>query len=313
MGTTLQNVDLNLLKALDALLDERSVTRAAERLSLTQPAVSGMLTRLRESFNDPLFTRAQRGIVPTLRALELAGPVKAILAEVDELLQPQQFDPLTAEMTMHIAATDYALRAVVVPFMAQLRREAPGIRVAVVPVNNATLQEQFERGEVDMALLTPDTTPQELHSRRLFDEEYVCLLRDDHPLAADGPLTLDAFCAYDHALVSYPGGSFSGVTDEALAALGRRRRVTLSVCSFLVLPDILRLSDLISVVPRRLALNGAGLIILPPPLPVAGFTKTLAWHERTHRHKGHQWLRQLLISTASEATDLVTSTTRSVT
>ena len=221
MSTTLQNVDLNLLKALDALLDERSVTRAAERMSLTQPAVSGMLTRLRESFDDPLFTRAQRGIVPTLRALELAAPVKAILAEVDELLQPQQFNPLTAEVTMHIAATDYALRAVIVPFMARLRREAPGIRIAVVPVNNATLQEQFERGEVDMALLTPDTTPHELHTRRLFDEEYVCLLREDHPLAADGALTLDTFCAHDHALVSYPGGSFSGVTDEALAALGR--------------------------------------------------------------------------------------------
>jgi len=305
--STLHNVDLNLLKTLDALLDERSVTRAAERLSLTQPAVSGMLTRLRESFDDPLFTRAQRGIVPTLRALELAAPVKAILAEVEGLLQPQQFDPLTANMTLHIAATDYALRAVIVPFMARLRREAPGIRVAVVPVNNETLQDQFERGAVDLALLTPDTTPQELHTRRLFDEEYVCLLRDDHPLISTGPLTLDAFCALDHALVSYPGGNFSGVTDTALAALGRSRRVTLSICSFLVLPEILRLSDLISVVPRRLAIAGAGLTQLPPPLTIPGFTKTLAWHERTHRHKGHQWLRQLLITIADETTNPVTS------
>lgn len=307
MSSTIHNLDLNLLKALDALLDERSVTRAAERLSLTQPAVSGMLTRLRESFDDPLFTRAQRGIVPTLRALELAAPVKAILAGVDELLQPQQFDPLSAGMTLHIAATDYALRAVIVPFMARLKREAPGIRIVVVPVNNETLQDQFERGAVDMALLTPDTTPQELHSRRLFDEEYVCLLREDHPLLTAGPLTLDAFCALDHALVSYPGGSFSGVTDTALAALGLSRRVTLSICSFLVLPEILRLCDLISVVPRRLAIDDAGLTMLPPPLPIPGFTKTLAWHERTHGHKGHQWLRQLLISVAGSTAKPVTS------
>lgn len=306
MRSNIHNVDLNLLKTLDALLDERSVTRAAERLSLTQPAVSGMLTRLRDSFDDPLFTRAQRGIVPTLRALELAAPVKAILAEVEELLQPQQFDPLTAEMTLQIAATDYALRAVIVPFIARLRREAPGIRVAVVPVNNEILQEQFERGAVDLALLTPDTTPQELHTRHLFDEEYVCLLRDDHPLASAGPLTLDAFCALEHALVSYPGGNFSGVTDTALAALDRSRRVTVSVCSFLVLPEILRLSDLISVVPRRLAIPGAGLTQLPPPLTLPGFSKTLAWHQRTHRHKGHQWLRQLLITVADETTLSVT-------
>ena len=303
----LSSVDLNLLVVFEALYQTRNVTAAGGRLNRAQPSVSNALSRLRLLFDDPLFTRAQRGIVPTLRALELAAPVKAILAEVEGLLQPQQFDPLTANMTLHIAATDYALRAVIVPFMARLRREAPGIRVAVVPVNNETLQDQFERGAVDLALLTPDTTPQELHTRRLFDEEYVCLLRDDHPLISTGPLTLDAFCALEHALVSYPGGNFSGVTDTALAALGRSRRVTLSICSFLVLPEILRLSDLISVVPRRLAIAGTGLTQLPPPLTIPGFTKTLAWHERTHRHKGHQWLRQLLIIIADETTNPVTS------
>ncbi|ERK09099.1 MAG: LysR family transcriptional regulator [Pantoea sp.] len=298
MKTDIRNLDLNLLKALDALLDERSVTRAAERLSLTQPAVSGMLTRLRECFDDPLFTRAQRGIVPTLRALELATPVKNILAEVGELLKPREFDPATAEMTLNVAATDYALRAVVVPFMAALRQQAPGIRVAVLPVNNDLLPMQFERGAVDVALITPETTPPELHAKTLYAEDYVCLLRADHPLAQSGVLSLDEFCSQDHALVSYVGGSFYGVTDEALAALGRTRRVTLSVCSFLVLPEILRVSDLISVVPRRLALNTAGLKIVAPPLDIPGFTKSVAWHERTHRDPGHRWLRELLFSTA---------------
>lgn len=299
MKTDLRTLDLNLLKALDALLDERSVTRAAERLSLTQPAVSGMLTRLRECFDDPLFTRTQRGIVPTLRALELALPVKNILTEVSALLQPKQFDPATAEMTINIAATDYALRAVIVPFMAALRQLAPGIRVAVLPVNNEQLALQFERGSVDIALVTPDTAPPELHARALYAEEYVCLMRDDHPLANQKTLTLDDFCAQDHALVSYLGGSFHGVTDAALNAMGRSRRVTLSVCSFLVLPEILRVSDLISVVPRRLALNHVGLKVFAPPLEIQGFSKTVAWHERTHRDAGHRWLRELLFTTVS--------------
>ncbi|ORM71562.1 LysR family transcriptional regulator [Pantoea rwandensis] len=298
MKTDIRNLDLNLLKALDALLDERSVTRAAERLSLTQPAVSGMLTRLRECFDDPLFTRTQRGIIPTLRALELAQPVKSILAEVSELLQPKAFEPAIAEMTVKIAATDYALRAVIVPFMAALRLQAPGIRVAVLPVNNEQLSAQFERGDVDFALITPETAPPDLHARALYDEEYVCLLRADHPLTQPEGLTLDTFCEHDHALVSYVGGNFSGVTDEALALCGRTRRVTLSVCSFLVLPEILRVSDLISVVPKRLTYDLPGLIVLPPPLDIQGFSKIVVWHERTHRDAGHRWLRDLLFSTA---------------
>lgn len=298
MKADIRTLDLNLLKTLDALLDERSVTRAAERLSLTQPAVSGMLTRLRECFDDPLFTRSQRGIIPTLRALELAQPVKAILAEVSELLQPKAFDPATAEMTLKIAATDYALRAVIVPFMAALQLQAPGIRVAVLPVNNQQLSAQFERGDIDIALVTPDSAPPDLHARSLYHEDYVCLMREQHPLAQPNALTLDAFCAEDHALVSYNGGNFRGVTDEALDALGRSRRVTLSVCNFLVLPEILRVSNLISVVPLRLTLNLPGLKVLPPPLTVKGFTKLVVWHDRTDRDAAHRWLRELLFDIA---------------
>ena len=299
MKIDVRSLDLNLLKALDALLDERSVTRAAKRLALTQPAMSGMLNRLRDCFDDPLFIRSQRGIVPTLRALELAVPVKNILAEVRELLQTRLFDPATAEMTLNIAATDYALRAVIVPFMAAIRQQAPGIRVAVLPVNNEQLNLQFERGSIDIALITPETTPPDLHAKPLYEEKYVCLMRREHPLAQHGALTMDAFCSQDHALVSYHGGSFHGVTDEALMKIGRVRRVTLSVCSFLVLPEILRVSDLISVVPQRLALNIQELVILPPPLEIQGFIKNVVWHERTHRDPGHQWLRSLLFSTAT--------------
>lgn len=296
--TNIKNLDLNLLKALDALLDERSVTRAAERLSLTQPAVSGMLTRLRESFDDPLFVRTQRGIAPTLRAQALAGPLKELLCNAEALLRPQGFDPATAHMTLRVAATDYALQAVVLPFLAVLRKRAPGVCVAVVPAQHLPLHERLERGDIDLALITPENTAPDLHARRLFDERYVCVMRADHPEARHRSLSLARFCALDHALVSYGGGSFRGVTDEALERLGRQRRVALSVTSFLVLPEILRRSDLVAVVPQRLVRPDSGLVVLEPPLEIPGFTKTAAWHERTHRSPGHQWARELLFELA---------------
>ncbi len=293
----IRTLDLNLLKALDALLDEHNVTRAAVRLAITQPAMSGMLTRLRNSFDDPLFVRTQRGIVPTQRALELAGPVKQVLGEVDALLQPPTFDPSTASLTLSMAATDYGLRAVVVPFLLALRQRAPHVRLAARPVKDALVQAQLERGELDLALLTPDSTPADMYARHLFEERYVCALRQDHPDARAGHLSLDRFCALDHALVSYVGGGFSGVTDEALAKLGRTRRVTVSVGNFLILPEILRASDLVAVVPRRLVAGVEGLALLDPPVEIPGFTKVVAWHARTHRHPGHRWLRALLFET----------------
>lgn len=140
---SLRNLDLNLLKALDALLDERSVTRAAASLNLTQSAMSGTLTRLRESLDDPLFVRAKRGIVPTARALELAAPVKRVLGDIEALLQPPLFDPAGATLTLTIAATDYALRAIAVPFLTALKTQAPMMRVALVPVQGEAVQEQL--------------------------------------------------------------------------------------------------------------------------------------------------------------------------
>jgi DNA-binding transcriptional LysR family regulator len=131
----------------------------------------------------------------------------------------------------------------------------------------------------------------------LFDESYVCVMRADHPDALNGKLSLDRFCALDHALVSPAGGGFHGVTDDALEKLGRSRRVTVSVTSFLVLPEILTYSDIIAVVPRRLAVNNIGLTSIEPPVEIPGFKKILVWHERTQRDAGHRWVRSLIVET----------------
>lgn len=300
MKTDIRTLDLNLLKTLDALLDERSVTRAASRLSLTQPAVSGMLNRLRDYFDDPLFIRVPHGMVPTTRAEALAAPVKRILADIDVLLQPTEFDPLSASLTFTVAATDYALRAVMVPFIAALKTRAPAIRVRVVPVESDRLVSQLERGSVDVALITPHTTPDELHSRALYDERYVCMMRADHPDAGK-PLPLERFCALEHVLVSYEGESFRGVTDGALEKIGLTRHVGLSVSHFLVLPDVLAISDMIAAVPSRIAENQAGMFVCETPVPLPGFTKSMAWHGRTHRNPAQVWLRGLLLETSQRA------------
>jgi DNA-binding transcriptional LysR family regulator len=220
-----------------------------------------------------------------------------LLADIEGMLQPRNFDPLTASMTIRIASTDYALRAVVVPFLSALRVQAPNIRVSVQPVDQQELQNQLDRGVIDLALVTPEAITPGLHAIALIDESYVCVMRADHPDALNSMLPLDRFCALDHALVSPTGGGFHGVTDEALEKLGRSRRVTVSVTSFLVLPEILMYSDLIAVVPRRLAVHNVGLRLLEPPVEIPGFRKTLAWHERTQRDAGHRWVRTLMVET----------------
>jgi DNA-binding transcriptional LysR family regulator len=295
--SNLRTIDLNLLKVFDALIDEGSVTRAAARLSLTQPAVSGSLTRLREGFNDPLFVRTRRGIVPTTHALALAAQVKRVLSDVECMLQPASFDPKLATLTVTIAASDYAQRAVLVPFLSVLRERAPGIRVSVLPANPELVQTQLERGELDLALMTPETTAPDLHSQVLFDEHYVCAMREGHPYASPKRLSLARFCALDHAIVSYSGGGFRGAADEALARVGRSRRVSLSVPCFLVLPEILRTSDLIAVAPSRLIAGSPGLVAMAPPVDVTGFTKVVTWHDRTHNDPAHAWVRAVLLET----------------
>lgn len=290
-------LDLNLLKALDALLDECNVTRAASRLGVTQPAMSGMLTRLRENFGDPLFVRAKHGIVPTQRALELSAPLKQVISQIGALLQPPSFDPLTANITFTIAATDYALRAVALPFLSALKQQAPHIRIALVPVDDKQVQLQLERGDIDLALLTPESTPPDLHAKNLFDEHYVCVLRQGHPaMQGRKTLTVSQLCELDHALVSYTGGGFRGVTDEALEKLGQQRQVSLSVKSFIILPEILRASDMVAILPSRLVAGMDDLMVFDPPIEVPGFTKVAAWHERTHRDVAHRWLRELLFT-----------------
>ena len=286
-------VDLNLLVAFDALLAERNVTRAARRLALSQPALSAQLARLRDLFGDPLFLPAQRGITPTARALELEAPVRRALDQVhDVLARGRGFDPATADLTVAIACSDYVQVAVITPLVLDLRVSAPTLQLAIRQLDGSALDRQMEAGVIDLAVMTPSTAAPALRTRPLFRERYVTIARRRHPIVK-GKLTLDDFTALEHVVVSPRGGGFGGPVDTALGKLGRKRRIAVSAASFLFVPELVARSDLIATVPERLVRDRAdGLQVFKPPLPVEGFGIGLVWHERTHRHPAHRWVRE---------------------
>lgn len=294
----INNLDLNLLKALDALLDEKNVTRAADRLALTQPAVSSMLNRLRDRFDDPLFVRASYGMVPTDRALALAQPLKKILSEIELLIQPPVFNPDELETTLRIAATDNGMHCVGVPFALAINKIAPKVKIALMSIHGRNVETMLMNGELDLIIVGEPTVPLSLYSRVIHKENYVCMMREHHPLAHK-ELDLDTFCSINHVLVSYDGGGFAGATDLALKKIGKRRNVVMSVTSFLLLPEILRNSDWIAVAPHHLLEKDSGIIAKKPPIDIGGYNKLMAWHERTQHDPLQHWFRNLVLETCS--------------
>ncbi len=289
----LRRLDLNLLLTLDVLLAERNVTRAAERLHYSQPAVSVHLARLRELLGDPLLLPGPRGMRPTARAEALREPLRLALAALEQAVAPSApFDPGAARDTWKIAATDYSESTVLLPVLATLRTLAPGTRLAVVALDPARIARQAEQGEIDLALHTTDGAPPGLRRRALFSERYVLAGRPGHPQLRRRP-TLERFCALEHAIVSPDGGGFKGVTDEVLAQAGLTRRVALSVPHFLFLRAVLETTDLVAMLPERL-LRGSTLRAVAPPVAVPGYEMSMLWHERVHRDPAHQWLREAI-------------------
>lgn len=293
-------LDLNLLVALNVLLEEQSVTRAADRLALTQPTVSGMLARLRKLFGDPLFVRTQRGILPTPRAAALAPKLKQWLAEASALIVDERFEPATTDLTARLSANDYIQSTLIVPFIQRLRREAPNARLAVRSSALTDIPAMLANGELDLCVTTtPDIPSADLLSRKLYEERYIGVVRNAHPLKSRKRITLEQFCKYPHVVVSPSEGRFTGPTDRALARTGRRRTVVLSTPGFLILPEVLQTDNLIAVVPERV-LRGrmSGLRTFVPPVAVPGFDVVLLWHPRLHHDSAHRWLRELMAMTA---------------
>lgn len=287
-------IDLNLLVALDALLAERSVTRAAARLRLSQPALSARLARLRDVFGDPLFVPAARGMTPTAKALELAAPLRTALAQVRGVVAAARgFDPRKDALTLQIAASDYTQTAVLLDFALALRQRAPRIRIAFHAL--VDIDAQLEHGILDLALVNRINVREALRARLLFTDTYVAITRKDHPVGKRG-LTPQAFARLEHIVVSPRGGGFTTPVDAALQPLGVRRSTVVSASSFLFVLEMVARSDLVALVPSRLVAHRRHqLRVHPPPYPVDGFSIVMAWHHRAHHNPGQKWVRQQLV------------------
>lgn len=289
----LRQLDLNLLVTLDALLSERSVTRVARRLGLSQPSVSVQLAKLRAFFDDPLLLAGGREMRLTARAEGLREPLHAALAGVAGAISPSSFSPATASGVWRIACSDYGELAVVVPALATIRAAAPGTRLAVVEQRPVDTLRRAESGEIDLALHTTDDAPPGLRRRPLFAERYVLVGRCDHPRLRRRP-TLVQFRALDHVVVSPAGGGFVGPTDRVLAGLGLERRVVLSAPRFLSALAAVARTDLVAMVPSRIVTGRDDLRVVEAPVEVPGYTMAMVWHERLHRDPAQRWLRDRL-------------------
>jgi DNA-binding transcriptional LysR family regulator len=289
-----KRLDLNLLQALEALLAERNVTRAAVRLHTTQPALSAQLARLRRMFDDPLFIPSSRGMTPTPRALEIEERLSELMNGLRTVVSPSRFDPATSSDTISFAATD-ATQFLLAPMIRSLHSMAPNVRVAARPVQRLTKPEidrLLASGQLDMVIGPQALLPDDLHARVISTEGFQCVMRKDHPFTA-AKMTVDDFCAFEHIFVSPFGGDFRGDVDTALAALDRARRVVVSVPSVLVATRILETSNFVGVFAESLARREAHILRgYPLPVDIGKLQLVLAWHERTHVNPAHQWFRE---------------------
>jgi DNA-binding transcriptional LysR family regulator len=275
----LRGVDLNLLAILDALLDEASVSRAGLRLGLSQPAASQALQRCRDLFGDPLLERVGGGMRLTPRADALRLPVKAILGEVEQLLGDEAPDVAALVQTVRVMMADPLALHYAPPLLARLRQSAPGITLVIEPwLGGQTALDAMARGSVDLALSLLPPVDRSFHREELLREEYVVAMARDHPAAAE--FDLGRWLAYPHVVVSSEGKA-RGQLDETLEARGLSRRVGLVVSNFLLVPPVLKQTDLIALMPRgALPRDDAAIVTFEPPIPVEGFPLHLGWHAR---------------------------------
>lgn len=294
-------VDLNLLKAFDALTNERAVTRAAGRIGLSQPAMSHALSRLRDLFADDLFVRTPTGMEPTARAREIAPLVAAAIEHIEAALNlGMGFDPAKSTGIFTAGMAEYAEVALVGRLAAAFADQAPRATLRLTPLTGADAAEQLDRGAIDVAVAHLNTLPAHIESMLLLRDPFVVVARRGHPIAGR-QLSVEAYAALNHILVS-PRGDTSGALDRILVDFGLRRRIALLVATYLALPVALAASDLVATVPSRTARQIAAtaeIEIMPLPLDFA-MRVTMAWHRRAASEPAQAWFRALLIDAARD-------------
>jgi len=293
----LRDLDLNLLVVFNQLLLDRSASIAAEKLGLTQPAVSNALKRLRAALQDDLFLRTSRGMEPTPYALHLSEPVIYALNALQTAFNTRDsFDPLSSTRTFQIAMTDIGEMYFMPPLMAALAKEAPGVRISTVRPHTGNLRDDMASGTVDVALGLLPNLQAGFFQRRLFRHPYVCVFREDHPVAK-APLTLKQFCELDHVGV-LAANTGHGEIDGLLERAGIQRHLKLMLPHFIAVGHVLQTTDLIATLPERFAERCRvpfGLVTSPHPVKLPEIAINLFWHAKFNRDPANIWLRQRLV------------------
>lgn len=288
----LRSIDLNLLVVLDALLDEAHVSRAADRLGLSQPAASAALQRCRHLFRDPLLERGWGTMRLTPKAESLRAPLKTLLAGVTDLVDPPDVPLAEIRQTVRITVADYPALLVIGPLQRALQGSAPGIDLVVQPWQGAkAASAALVDGTADIAISVLPGEEEDIHREKLLTEHYKVAMRSGHPAAT--AFDLESWLAWPHILVS-GRGDMTTPLDAELARLGRSRRVGLVVPTFQMVPDLLRGSDMIAMLPSRIPFEAGDIRTFDPPIPVSGFPLHLAWHRRRAQDAGLQLVAGIL-------------------
>lgn len=309
-----RTLDLNLLRVFDEVMSERSLTRAARNLSLTQPAVSNALRRLRETLGDELVRRSGAGMEPTPRAITLWPAVREALRQLQESLAPSTFTPAEADTAFVLTMADATAAELIPGVVDIIETEAPGVSLRVVPLATRDPRKLLDEQAAELAIgyfpaVTADLTARaqvgkgvSFEHQRLYDGQYVCVMRRGHPLAS-GPFTLNKFCHARHLLVSFSGRPY-GFIDEALALLQRERRVVLTVNQFFTAGRVVANSNLLTVLPRHF-INTTGfadeLVLRELPFDVPAVHVEALWHARLAHSAAHIWLRNTIARSAARA------------
>jgi DNA-binding transcriptional LysR family regulator len=309
MPLNFRTLDLNLLRVFDAVMAEGSLTRAAGGLSMTQPAVSHALKRLREAVGDDLFTRTAFGVRPTPRAETLWPQVRASLGMLRQALSPAQFDPSHDAATFRLSMAD-ATAALLCPLLLGAIESAQArASLRVLPLVTRDPRRLLEADEIDLAVgffpeavtaIVAQGAESKLRHARLYTTRYVCVMRHDHPLAGEA-LTLDSYCAANHLLVSFSGKPH-GYVDQALAALGLQRRIVLTVNQFFTAGRVVTHSDLLTVLPESFveATGYRGeLVTRDLPIALGPVHVEMLWHLRHDTEPSHLWLRDVVSAAAA--------------
>lgn len=289
----LSDIDLNQLVLFQHLMVERRVSRVAEKMGLTQPAVSNTLAKLRRQFGDELFVRSAAGMVPTPFAEQLAEPIGYALGMIHSgLNQASHFEPASLKHTLTIGMTDIGEIVFLPALVERLRHEAPGVSLSTVRTTATSLRDDMESGKVDLAIGPLPQLKAGFFQRRLFRQRYVCLFRKGHPLDRKR-FTLADFKAAEHVVI-VSAGTGHGKIDELIRRAGAERRTRLTVPHFVGLGHLLQRSDLVATVTERLAhslVEPFGLTLRPPPIELPDIAINVFWHAKVHRSPMHQWLR----------------------